>query len=123
MIGIGIDLCEISRMEKILLEDGLFLKRYFTSAERDFIRKRENAAAQSMAAIFAAKEAFLKALSLGIGAGLALPDISVGHRANGQPYYILEGAAAERMASLGGTRAHLSLSHEGGMAVAVAVIE
>ena len=54
--GIGLDVCEIARMEKVL-QDDRFLTRYFTSAEIDYIRSRGTGAARSLAGLFAAREA------------------------------------------------------------------
>ena len=115
VLGIGIDLCEIARMEPLLADDR-FLARYFTQEEAAYIRGRGQCAAQSMAGIFAAKEALLKAL----GRGLALPmhDIGVTHTADGAPQYTLTGRAAE---CLQGGNAMLSITHEDGMAAAVCV--
>jgi holo-[acyl-carrier protein] synthase len=123
MIGIGIDLCEIARMERILETGDRFLQRFFTEGEQSYIAGRGKAAAQSMAAMFAAKEALLKALGAGIGGGIALTDIAVRHAESGQPHYELTGAAEAKLKELGGARAFLSLTHEGGMAAAVAVVE
>ena len=64
--GIGCDLCAIPRMEEIL-QDGRFLRRYFTADERAYILDRVQAA-QTAAGIFAAKEALLKALGTGFRA-------------------------------------------------------
>ena len=123
MIGIGIDLCEIARMEKLLEKDDSFLRRYFTAEEQEYVKARGQMAAQSMAAMFAAKEAFVKALGIGIGGGVPLLDVAVIHEQGGRPAYRLTGAALEKMNSLGAGRAWLSLTHEAGLAGAVAVIE
>ncbi len=123
MIGLGLDLCEIARMQRLLDQGDAFLARYFTPEEQAYIRQRNQSAAQSMAAIFAAKEALLKAMGAGIGGGVPLTDIGVRHDPGGQPRYALTGAAAEKLCSLGGRAAFLSLTHEAGLAAAVAVIE
>ena len=125
MIGLGIDLCEIARMARILEEKngGSFLQRYFTQEEQAYIKGRGNMASQSMAGMFAAKEAFLKALGIGLDGGVGLTCIAVLHQPNGKPYYDITGVAAEKLESLGAKGALLSLTHEGGMAAAVAVIE
>lgn len=122
MIGIGLDLCEIARMERLLEKNDAFLRRYFTPSEQAYILGRGKAAAQSMAGIFAAKEALFKALGTGLGA-LPLTDISVERTEKGRPFYALTGIAAETFEALGATRALLSLTHEAGVAAAVAVIE
>lgn len=122
MRGLGIDLCEIARIERAMKNDA-FLRRFFTQEERDYIAARGAAGAQSAAAMFAAKEAFLKAAGAGIGGGIALDEIGVRHEAGGAPRYALAGAAAKRLEAMGASCALLSLTHEAGMAAAVCVLE
>jgi len=123
MIGLGIDMCEVARMERILEKDSHFLDRCFTTEEQAYIRGRGKMAAQSMAAIYAAKEAFWKAIGTGMEGRQALEGIAVKHADNGRPYYAITGLAAKRLADAGGTRVMLSLTHEAGLAAAVAIIE
>ncbi|MEA5012951.1 MAG: holo-ACP synthase [Candidatus Limiplasma sp.] len=123
MIGIGLDLCQIARMEKLLQEGEGFLRRYFTQEEQEYIKARGKTGAQSMAAMYAAKEAFLKALGTGIGGGVSLLEVGVVHESGGRPAYRLTGEALEKMKELGANRAWLSLTHEAGLAAAMAVIE
>lgn len=123
MIGIGLDMCEIPRMERLLAKDLSFLQRYFAAEEQAYILSRGETAAQSMAAMFAAKEALLKAMGIGLGGGISLIDICIAHTEQGQPHYALRGTAAEKLQALGGSRALLSLTHEAGIAAAVALIE
>lgn len=122
MIGLGVDMCEIARIEKALQKSDAFLTRFYTEAERSYIAARGRVGAQSAAAMFAAKEAFLKAVGAGIST-IPLNDVSVEHDEAGAPRYALSGRALERMSSLGASRAHLSITHEAGIACAVAVIE
>lgn len=111
------DLCEISRMEK-LLKDDRFLKRYFNEGEIGYIHTKGRNAAQTMAGIYAAKEALSKALGTGIT--FDLRDISIFHDEAGMPGYSLSGSAEQ----LGqGDRFWLSISHDGGIAAAVCVRE
>ena len=119
--GIGIDLCEIHRMEKYL-ENGRFLARFFAVEEQAYIQSKNKAAAQSMAGIFAAKEALTKALGVGLSGG-ELRDICVLHDANGAPYYDLRGDWAELAQERKITSFFLSVTHENGMAAAVCVAE
>ena len=63
--GLGLDVCEIARMDR-LLKDKRFLGRYFNEGETIYIQSKGRNAAQTMAGIFAAKEAFAKALGTGI---------------------------------------------------------
>ena len=113
--GIGVDLCAIPRMEK-LLGNERFLSRSFTPGEIAYIRSRGLMAGASMAGLWAAKEAAVKAL--GVGISLPLTEIEISHTRSGQPVYVLSGQALEL--SLGG-HLHLSISHEGDMAAAFCV--
>ena len=92
--GIGIDLCEIARMEK-LLSDGRFLARFFSAEEQAYIQGKGKNAAQTMAGIFAAKEALSKALGTGID--FDLREAEIRHTEEGQPYYAPTGRLAERI--------------------------
>lgn len=123
MRGLGIDLCEVGRIERELKRGDAFLRRFFTNSERAYIASRGQMGAQSAAAMFAAKEAFLKAVGTGIGGGIALDEIAVEHLPGGAPVYRLTGAAQALLGELGAERAFLSLTHEAGMAAAVCVIE
>jgi len=117
------DLCEIARFERILEKGDGFLRRYFTPEEQVYIAARGKTAAQSAAAMFAAKEAFLKATGAGIGGGIPLAAVAVAHEDSGRPYYVLGAEARQRMEAMGASAAWLSLTHEAGMAGAVAVLE
>lgn len=111
--GIGLDLCEIARMQR-LLDEGRSLRRMFTEAEEAYIRGKGATAAQTMAGIFAAKEAVLKAI--GTGMTIAMTDVVIGHTELGQPFVTLLGKAADK----GGT-VLVSITHEAGMAAGMAV--
>ena len=118
--GLGCDVCAISRMQKIL-ENPRFLERWFTEYERDYIGARKNSA-QTAAGIFAAKEAFVKALGTGFS-GLGPDQIGIRHDENGAPYYERNEAMNAAMERKGATAAHLSVSHDGDVAMAVAILE
>ena len=122
MIGIGLDLCQVERIESAIASTG-FLERYYTPAEREYITGRGKMGPQSAAAMFAAKEAFLKAMGSGIDGQIRLNEIGVIHDQSGAPRYQLTGAALERLCQLGGKTVHLTLTHENGMAAAIAIIE
>ena len=115
--GLGLDLCEIARMDR-LLTDERFLNRYFSDEEIAYIQSKGKNAAQTLAGIYAAKEALAKALGTGIT--FDLKEISISHDEAGLPGYSLSGKAATM-----GTGDHfmLSISHEAGMAAAVCVRE
>lgn len=113
--GVGIDLCDIPRMEAHLT-DRAFLDRIFTPDEQAYIQSRGLMASASMAAMWAAKEAALKAF--GVGIALPMREVEIVHNDLGQPAYRLHGEALRL--SAGGVL-HLSLTHEGSMAAAVCV--
>lgn len=118
--GIGIDLCEVARMRTALEKDG-FLARFFTAGEAAYIHERGQGAAESLAGHFAAKEAAVKALGLGLA--IPLGDIEICHRPEGAPYYVLRGKALARLETLGGKTIHLSITHTSDTAAAVAIVE
>ena len=115
--GVGLDLCEIARMEK-LTADNRFLERYFTGEETAYIRAKGKGAAQTMAGIYAAKEAFCKALGTGIA--YDLKEIGIAHDTAGTPYYVLSGKAGQTGQ---GDCFWLSITHDGGNAAAVCIRE
>jgi len=113
--GIGLDLCEIARMAPYI-DNERFLTRYFSASEIDYIRSRGQSAAQTLAGLFAAKEAVSKALGTGIA--FALTDVTIDHTPSGQPVVALTGKAAEL--ACGGTFL-LTITHDAGVAAAMAV--
>ena len=119
--GIGLDVCEISRMEKLLANER-FLNRYFSPEEREYIRGKGKSGAQSMAGIFAAKEALVKALGLGI-VNAELKDIGVTHDKYGAPSYVLQGEYARLAEDKRISSFYLSISHDAGVAAAMCVAE
>ena len=122
IIGLGTDLCAVSRMDKAI-QKAHFYERVFFEGERAYLERKENAKAQSAAAMFAAKEAVAKALGTGFIHGIMPWTIEVTHAESGAPGVRLHGAALERLGEIGGRSVHLSLSHEGDSAMAFVVIE
>ncbi len=118
--GVGIDLCEVARMGR-LLEDERFLRRYFGAEEQAYIKSKGKSAAQTMAGVYAAKEALSKALGTGITADIR--EIAVQHDAHGAPYYSLQGEYARLAEDRRISAFYLSITHENGMAAAVCVAE
>lgn len=119
--GIGTDLAQIQRIEKSL-ESPAFVQHVFGEQERAFLEKLSPVRkAASAAACFAAKEAFLKACGVGLGS-FALAEIQALRKESGAPYYVLCGKA-QAFCKKEGLCASLSLSHEGGFALAFAVLE
>lgn len=120
--GIGTDMCAVSRMENAIQRTH-FYERVFFESERAYLESKENARAQSAAAMFAAKEAVSKALGTGFIRGIMPWTIEVTHDEHGKPGVVLHDAAKEKLESIGGMRVHLSLTHEGDMALAFVMIE
>ncbi|AIN94187.1 holo-ACP synthase [Treponema putidum] len=121
ILGLGIDIVEVSRIEKWLNDEKL-LQRFFNKEEIEYVLSKENGAARSLAVRFAAKEAFGKALGTGLS-GIELKDIVVVNDKTGRPFLKLSGTALQALNKKGGKAVHISLSHEKATAAAVVVIE
>jgi holo-[acyl-carrier protein] synthase len=123
IIGSGIDLMEIARIEQSVSRYGQrFLNRVYTPEEQAYcLRKRK--AAESLAARFAAKEAGAKALGTGISQGVNWLEIEVIREPGGRPALRFHGRAAERAGRMGAAHAALSLTHTDQLAMASVVLE
>jgi holo-[acyl-carrier protein] synthase len=123
ILGSGIDLAEIPRIERSIERYGSrFLNRVYTPAEQAYcLRKRKSA--ESFAARFAAKEAGAKALGTGISFGVNWLEIEVVREPSGRPTLKFHGRAAQIAAHLGVRHAALSLTHTGQLAMASVVLE
>ena len=111
--GIGVDVVDIARFEAALVRTPSLRERLFSPTERDL-------PPMSLAARFAAKEALAKAL--GVPGGLSWHEAEVigGSVARSAPSFALTGAVA---AAVRPGRVHLSLSHDGGVAIAYVLID
>ncbi|MDR2095777.1 MAG: holo-ACP synthase [Treponema sp.] len=121
IIGIGVDVVHVGRLERWTTIPGL-LERYFHQEELSSSKAKGRGRILSLAARFAAKEAFGKALGTGL-AGIVLKDIKVVNRHNGQPDIELFGTARSRLEKSGANRVHISLTHEQDNAIAMVVLE
>ena len=123
ILGTGIDIVETRRIADSLERFGdRFLKRIFHDAEAAYARSMKKADLH-LAARFAAKEAASKALGTGIAGGVGWTQIEVVQPGGRVPTLRFTGVAQERLAAIGATRSHLSLSHDAGLAVACVVLE
>jgi len=121
--GIGIDTVEIARFRRFLDEGNqAVIARLFTPGERGRCSARKDAAS-CYASRFAAKEAFLKALGSGLRDGISWHDMEVVNNDSGKPALLLAGRARELFGKQGSGAIFLSLSHDGGHAVAMVVLE
>jgi holo-[acyl-carrier protein] synthase len=123
IVGSGIDLIEIARIEDSVERFGQrFLNRVFTAAEQAYCLGKRRAA-ESLAARFAAKEAGAKALGTGISQGVSWREIEVVRAVNGKPDLRFYGRAAQIAERLGVANTAVSLTHSSGMAMASVVLE
>ena len=112
---IGTDIIQINRIEKLIDKYGLnFKERFLCKEEIDRAKKIE-----TIAGLWAAKEAISKALGCGIGAQLTFHDILVLKDAKGRPSFTLSKEAQKRHSI---KESSISISHDGGFAIAVAVV-
>jgi holo-[acyl-carrier protein] synthase len=115
IVGLGIDIVDVERFAASLERTPTLAERLFRPSELAVQRP------ERLAARFAAKEAIAKAL--GAPGGLRWHDAAVCNAADGSPYLELIGTVADAATARGATRWHVSLSHDGGMATAIVILE
>jgi len=121
--GIGIDIIRISRIKKAIERwEDRFLKKVFTEEEIDFCKNRPKPI-NAFALRFAAKEAFSKAIGLGMRKGIRWKDIEVFHYPTGKPALRLYGKSLQLCKENQIDRIHISLSDEGDYGIAFVVLE
>ena len=121
--GIGVDLVNITRMRRAIDRWGnRFIGRIFTPREIDFCTQSQRSVSR-FALRFAAKEAFSKALGLGMRRGIRWRDIEVFHHPSGRPDLAIAGKALLFCHKEGISRWHITLSDEDGYGIAVVVLE
>ena len=121
VLGIGIDATDIPRIGSAFERYGeRFLRRVFTDGEIAYCTQRRNPVPH-LAGRFAAKEALLKALA--VPEGLSWHELEVVREPGAPPRLELSGEAARAAERKGATRVHLSLTHAGGQAAAMVVLE
>jgi holo-[acyl-carrier protein] synthase len=87
IFGIGTDIVNIKRIEKILIKQKkFFINKIFTKKELNQLNLQSKSLASSIAKKFAAKEAFAKAFGTGFGKDLSFKDIEIFNKKSGQPY-------------------------------------
>ena len=119
VLGVGVDLCEVDRLREAMARTPGLRNRVFSPAEQAYCEKRRDPG-ERYAARFAAKEAVLKAMGVGLGS-CALYDIEVVNESSGAPRLELRDSAARLAASKGVTGWHLSLTHTSTLAQATAL--
>ncbi|MBI2817724.1 MAG: holo-ACP synthase [Acidobacteria bacterium] len=123
IIGLGVDLAEVSRMREAIERHGeRFLKRVFTTLEIDYCQRHRNSY-ERFAARFAAKEAAMKALGTGWRRGVTWQDFEISNGPSGKPQLSLSGKAKEICIALGGRNVVVSLTHTPEYALAQVILE
>ncbi len=122
IFGIGIDIIEVARVEKICNRDEKFLTKIFTVTEINYCRKFKNAS-QHFAGRFSVKEAFLKAMGTGWSNGLKFCEIETVNDRLGKPEILLYGKTKEIFEQQNLKSVHVSIAHLKDYATAVVVIE
>jgi holo-[acyl-carrier protein] synthase len=123
IVGTGIDIAEAERIAASIERFGRrFVERIFTPDEIRYCESKANKT-ERYAARFAAKEAGMKAIGTGWSQGVRWQDIEVRRLPGGRPTVVFHGRAGEFFTRLGAERAHLSLTHTKGMAMAVVILE
>jgi holo-[acyl-carrier protein] synthase len=123
IVGLGLDLAQIARFERVHAKHGdRLLERLFTEGERAYCERRKDRMS-SYCGRFAVKEAVMKVLGTGWTRGVRWRDIEVVRKPGSPPLCVLHGATAEIAAKKGIARIHVTITHDAGIAAAVAVAE
>lgn len=117
MIGLGVDAVEVDRFRRVLARTPGVAARLFTDGERAYGARFADPAPR-LAARFAAKEATMKALGVGLGA-FDFREVEVRNAPGGAPTLLLSGRAASLAGERGVTALHVSITHTDRMAEAV----
>ncbi len=123
IVGLGIDIAEVDRIESAIRRYGQrFLRRVYTAAEIDYCQSKANAF-ERFAGRFAAKEAAMKAIGTGWKRGVTWRDFEVVRESSGRPVLRFSGVAAGFAERLGVTRALVSITHTATEAIAQVILE
>lgn len=121
VVGLGVDAVDLPRFRRVLERRPGVARRVFTDAERAYAERHRDPVPR-LAARFAAKEATMKALGVGLGA-FRLHDVEVERDARGAPHVTLRGRAADLATDRNAARLHLSITHSDTVAIAFVVAE
>jgi len=123
IVGIGIDLIEISRIRGVYeRHPQRFVERILTPDEREYVLRHADPSAR-LAGRWAVKEAALKALGTGLSNGIRWQDVEVLPDERGKPILTLHGKASERAAAIGATIFHATITHASDLAMAQVILE
>lgn len=123
IVGLGLDIAEIDRIEAAIARHGApFLERLFTPREVEYCERFKNRY-ERYAGRFAAKEAAMKALGTGWARGVRWRDIEVVRGDSGKPTLKLEGVAGEIARGMGVKNIVMTITHSGNLALAQVIFE
>ncbi|GBE15529.1 holo-[acyl-carrier-protein] synthase [bacterium BMS3Abin14] len=123
IIGVGLDNVQTKRMQEMLLKWAERVEdRVFTEDELNYSRSKGEPHFH-LAARFAAKEAFFKALGKGLREGMSWTNVNILNDELGKPYITLQGRARELADSMEVEKIHLSLTHTDECAIAIVILE
>jgi holo-[acyl-carrier protein] synthase len=115
IIGIGIDIVELERIEQLMMKNEKFIDRILTEEEKAIFSKLSpKRKVEFVAGRFAAKEAYAKAIGTGIGKNVSFHDIQIMNDDNGKPIAV---------SNVKDCRIHVSISHSRDYAIAQVIIE
>ncbi len=123
IIGIGIDLIEIERIQAVYTRHlERFTRRILTDREYAYVMRHTDPS-QRLAGRWAAKEAAFKALGTGVAEGIGWRQAEILPDEMGKPQLYFHGKALERAAALGATVFHVTITHSNSMAMAQVILE
>lgn len=124
IIGIGIDIVELSRIQKIVKrQEHAFIQRVLTESEQNIMPEAPGRRIEYIAGRFAAKEAISKALGTGIGGTVSFHDMEIVPDASGRPTACIAERVLRAIAGTDECRCHISITHSREYAVAQAILE
>ena len=119
---LGNDIIEIERIRQAIERSSLFVERVYTPHEIDYCESRNKGRYESFAGIYAAKEAFIKALGTGMRHG-SWQDIEIYHDELGAPLIRLQDTFKDIYETVGYTDIHVSISHCREYAMSTVILE
>lgn len=122
IIGLGLDIAEIDRIEAAIMRHGSILERLYTAGEVAYCESYRNKF-ERYAGRFAVKEATMKALGTGWRRGVRWRDIEVIREPSGRPSLSLKGAAKRIADELGVKNISVTITHSGNLALAEVILE
>jgi holo-[acyl-carrier protein] synthase len=122
IVGIGTDIIEVNRIDRLLSKQKRFKERIFTQHEIEYCEHKKNNV-QNYAARFAVKEALLKAIGTGWREGVTFKEIEVVNNEKGKPELALSGTVKNITEEMGVKNIQVSISHLKDLAIGMVILE